>query len=366
MRLLFLCSSPYQILVACCILKNCYSDCKADIIVADHMTDYEQLADRIKEKDLFENIYTAKIKEYDEFWSGLSKAGKVINLISRNKIESTIKIDNKYDVFLCTNTDGFQIMFYAYLKRYNNHNIKAGLFEDGLALYSFGEKFLKSNNNYIKGKIKKIFGLNMISEQIKEIYVFRPECMSWSPNVTVKKIPNINKDDKAFISSLNEIFGYNDMKDDYNKKIIYFESGILDWKDSYEVQLLNIFSEYVSKEDIMVKIHPRDYDNRFKDKGYCTNNNRYVPWEIISLNRDFDNTILVTVASVSVITPYVLFGKKVNAIILDKLYGSHECTDNYNYLKEYLEEYYYSRYPDMFFEPKTIDELKNYLEKYYN
>ena len=35
------------------------------------------------------------------------------------------------------------------LKRYNNHNIKAGLFEDGLALYSFGEKFLKSNNNYI-------------------------------------------------------------------------------------------------------------------------------------------------------------------------------------------------------------------------
>lgn len=365
MRLLFLCSSPYQVLVACCILNYCYCDCKADIIIADHITDYERLADNIKKNNmLFENVYTAKIKEYTDFWINSSRVKKIINLISRKKIENTIEIENKYDMFFCSNIDGFQVMFYAYLKRFNNRNIKACFFEDGLSLYSIGGEYFKSNNSFLKSKLKTIFGLDYLSEQIKEFYVFRPECMAWSPNVTVKKIPNINKNDKEFIDCLNELFGYNDLVDNYNKKIVYFESGNLSWKQSFDIKLLDVFLEYVTKDDIMVKIHPRDESNRFKNKGYHTNVNRYVPWEIIAVNNDFENTILVTMGSQSVIMPYVLLGKKVKAIILDKLYEEYEC-QNTRFL-DYLNEFYFSKYPDMFFEPKSIEELKNYLENTLN
>lgn len=362
MRLLFLCNTPYQVLVASCICRNCFSDSMADIIISDHMTGYEQIAKQIQGLGmLFERVYALETKHYYEFWNSISGMKKRLYLLCSKKIESTIKINENYDLYFCANADPFSILLFSYLKTYNNKKIQACWYEDGLGTYSFDKKYFESNTNKVKVALKRICGMKILTEHISKFYLFQPECMDWQPDAQLKKIPIIDREDKKFIYFLNKIFGYDKNEDTYNKSMIFFEDGYGDWEESTDIELVNLFRQYIPKEQIMVKIHPRNTKNRFKEQGYLTNKNTGIPWEVIALNNKFDNTVLVTMYSQSVIMPYVLFGESVRAVILAKLDDSFKEKDHIYF--DYLNKYYYARYPDMFFVPETEEDLKEYLQR---
>ena len=362
MRILFLCNTPYQVLVASCICRNCFSDSMADIIISDHMVGYEQIAKQIQQSGmLFEHVYALKTKIYYDFWDSISGMKKRLHLIRSKKIESTIKINEKYDLYFCANADPFSILLFSYLKTYNNRKMEACWYEDGLGTYSFDKKYFESNTNKVKVALKRICGMKMLTEHISKFYLFQPECMDWHPDAQLEKIPIIDREDEEFICFLNKIFGYDKCEDVYNKDMIFFEDGYGDWEETTDIELVKIFEKYIHKEQIMVKIHPRNTKNRFKERGYSTNKNTGIPWEIIALNNKFDNTILVTMYSQSVIMPYVLFGEKVRAVILAKLDAGFKEKEHMYF--DYLDKYYYSKFSDMFFVPETECELKEYLQR---
>ena len=69
--------------------------------------------------------------------------------------------------------------------------------------------------------------------------------------------------------------------------------------------MVNKIAEVVGKENIFVKIHPRNKVNRFQKLGYVTNQNTEIPWEIIALNIPISEKVLLTIASGSALTSLV-------------------------------------------------------------
>ena len=102
-------------------------------------------------------------------------------------------------------------------------------------------------------------------------------------------------------------------------------------------------ASYVGKENIMVKIHPRNPINRFAERGFKTNKDTSIPWEVLLLTgEDFDKKIYLTVASSAILNPIMVFGMKIRAyslfpclsVIPMRLQGSA-----WEFLKELFEHY---------------------------
>lgn len=53
-----------------------------------------------------------------------------------------------------------------------------------------------------------------------------------------------------------------------------------------DVELIEALADKVGKQNMMVKIHPRNPVNRFEKLGYKTNHNTAIPWEVIVMNTD--------------------------------------------------------------------------------
>lgn len=67
-----------------------------------------------------------------------------------------------------------------------------------------------------------------------------------------------------------------------------------------------------------MKTHPRNKVNRFLKEGFITNIHSSTPWEIMAIINNLEDKVLFTIASVSVLTPRVLFGVKYKGFMLYK------------------------------------------------
>ena len=76
------------------------------------------------------------------------------------------------------------------------------------------------------------------------------------------------------------------------------------------------------------------------------------------MNNDFSDVTLMTVSSQSVIMPFILFGIKVKAVYLCKLYElQDEAKKRYN---GYIENYFVKKNPEFMFMPATVEEMVHF------
>ena len=125
------------------------------------------------------------------------------------------------------------------------------------------------------------------------------------------------------------------MPDRYDRPVLFFEESYpCDGVEIGDVALMDRVAELVGKENIFVKVHPRNRENRFEQAGYATNRDTAMPWELIVLNSSFERTLFMTVGSSAATNPYTIFGIPAKVVFL--------CRDR----------------PDLFFFPKTWEEAE--------
>ena len=83
--------------------------------------------------------------------------------------------------------------------------------------------------------------------------------------------------------------------------------------------LLDRVAKLVGKENVLVKIHPRNQVNRFALAGYRTNQDTSVPWELVALNHSFAGTVFLTVGSSAATNPWCVLGIPAKAVFLWEL-----------------------------------------------
>lgn len=375
MNIIAVCNTPLQLICALNLKRNRYINDTFDIIISDHMPNSRFIAESSNKFKIFDSALYAETfmlcRGKEQFFSDGMK-GKYQRLFCREKLlNKIIDIHKKYDVMLFNNFDLFNRLLYQVLYK-KNKALKAYIIEDGYSSYfaqgwEWEKAYRKSLG--VKSQVKKaVFGEIELAANLNGQFVYSPELVQWKAPFERLAIPKISLSDKAFLTQLNQLFGYDKMEDRYDTPIIFFEESFR--KEGYDIgdiELVEAIADIVGKENIMIKRHPRNDDNTFEQKGYKVNKNTVIPWEVIIMNNpDLQKKILVTICSGAAATPYTMFNMSINSVILLKLMKNREKINYefYDIYFNYMDSAVFKKYPNVFYEPRTMKELRDYFMKW--
>lgn len=301
MRAIFLCKTPYQILVAVRLKNSMSPKMNGDIIIFDTIANYKVLGSRLEGSGFFDHVYYFCGKKIGTY-HGIR--GKVASVFYSPKI----LLKEQYNrVYMANVYDWVENAIVKTIQRISCEKIDIYMYEDGFATYSnhYADFFSMINSKNI---IARSYYKVAFSEyyKIKGLCVFSPELVSWKPNFDIVEIKKIEDKDVEYKQIINDIFGYSSMQDLYSQKYVFFEeSYYADGIEIDDVDLVKKIAEVVGKDNLIIKIHPRNPVNRFKKSGYITNINTEIPWEVIALNINIAEKVLITIASGSALTSLI-------------------------------------------------------------
>ena len=320
-KALMVSNTIYQLFVLTKLAYD-YKELECDLIISNQTKGQKDLYERLINCGVFRNVYYVETLDFawlkkDTLYNKLNYNMK--EFLHSKFIRSLYKTE-KYDIVFVNNIDSnYTKLLIDISKRYNQLS-EIYLFEDGLINYT--EDFVKMLNSVSENLVKEING----------IYLFNPDNVFTEDKLKTYKINKINKNDIKFKDLVNYIYDYKGCSDKYEEKIIFLEDSILGdgFKEFNDEELLDQISNVLGKENIFVKRHPRNKNDRFRAKGYKTNDILNIPWEVILLNNDFNNKLLITVCSGSMFTPSTVFNDNIKGIFLTKLVNKCGiCTNEY-------------------------------------
>ena len=394
MKSLYITSLKVPLLNALNIKINMKKEESADLLLENDLPDIEEIAKRIEQLGIFENVYIFENKPID----GIKKYVK-------NQTRKTIQE--------CIYNSGKEFIYNVKSKIYKEYKFKNKILYckdvnlklyDKLYLCSFSDFVFNTIDIMYKHNLKEIsilegsikdylfdaslLFLNRYTKCIVNIYIYDKYCIVWEGryNINIYNIKKLDKNDNAFVKKINYIFNVPDNLELINNKIIFFDQVAepmplylkkytflkkLLLRNAYTKHKIEddffciksrIFEElyYLCKTDInifkklCIKLHPRT--NKGIPKKYYEfsligerNNRNNIPWEIYLLNNKIKNCILITMYSTSIISEIYNFNNYESNnrfILLYKLY-------NIEYMKDKKET-------DLF-----INKLKNKCNKLY-
>ena len=320
-KALFICNTSYQILFTINFV-SVMNEYEVGIFLTDTLPNADKLKEKLFALGCFLEVKIVKFKEMPR----LSSYKKVIcyylqKYFNFNFVKVYFNPDFCYDELYFANFNE-EI---AYIRRYlmkRNSNLITNMYEDGFATYSSFyyetlHEFLEPKNYVYKVIRKRIYD-NYYA--IKKMLVFNPQYMVWQTNkFKIEKIIFQSTKNSQFVKQICDAFDVNTETDIIKQKYIFFEESYCsDNREINDIELVRIISDIVGKDNIYVKTHPRNKVNRFLKEGFITNIHSSAPWEIMAIINNLEDKVLFTIASVSVLTPRVLFGVKYKGFMLYK------------------------------------------------
>ena len=259
-RVLAICCTPYQLLVAAQVLAVYYPEAQADLIISDQMNNARRLWEQAKEVWPRGRVYYLEEKQLNRL-----ARGKVLGNIlegaaaPRRLLRRFLPLEGAYDVFLFSNISLMNQYLILGLKA-ENPRLTWMLFEDGAETYSpLVGSLVQSASLKVRLQLYAV-------QQLKGAYLFHPETLDWKPACPVYKLPGEYAPET--LALLNRIFQYGRSQDRYDSPVVFFEESYpCDGVDIGDLALVNRLAELVGKENIFVKTHPRNQENRFKKAG---------------------------------------------------------------------------------------------------
>lgn len=345
MKIAISCCTPYHIFNAVNLKVNQYLKDEVDIYICNHFNGSYDIYNRIKELNLFTNVYYVEDKTQGNFHR--------LKMILKYKLmvlndDFNLKYKNNYEIIYIAAYSIFNGAFSSYLK--NRNKTEVFFMEDGTSTYTIKKDF--SNN--IKNKLISFYSNELIDKYV--LYNPSLSCVDYGDKIL--KMPELlNKKDMH--KALASIFDVKDYVKVFNNfKVIYldqkFDTGI-----DYETQhkLFSVIKDNIS-DDIIVKMHPREKNNKYTNKTIF---NKTIPWELSLLIENLnDKNIFIAISSTAALANSIIFNNNTKVILLYKLVNYEEATG----------DIYFSKYIDKvkaienlsLYVPETIEELKDILD----
>lgn len=413
MKNLYLCLTDFQILNALNLQQTKFKNKKADLFFITNKEGNEQLAKRLEETKLFENIYlfnNSRIKGIHQYLRALTEGKQTNGIFSaiaasfneavykfRSKvsgeayaINTKIVVGGKmdfaaYDEVFCLDKRQLVVDCVTQILKATGGKCKINLLDEGTSTYW-----------------RKILTKNF---PISDIYLYAPELANyynegWQDKI--QQIPLIDYNNKDFCNIINKVFQFKDNgqypedKDGnllLKNKIIFFdqnwdpmpeyfqhlnkfmklllhnpykkhkkESAFYDRK----MEMFRITANYSNGNDVIVKLHPRSPLSFVADyqKSKCSMApNLTAPWEVFMDNCLFSNNIWVTVSSTALCTYKMIFTNTREDIPMIFLYkivyaGNKNYSEDEQFFKSFQQ-----KYPQTVFIPETIEEFTDIYKK---
>ena len=281
---------------------------KVDLVVSDHTPILKSYITNLADSGLFENIYYIKSLEFNNYFWGVPNEKKMdafFNCTSKLKRALTLPAINygEYDNLYTANLDAYTKCLY---KKFPNLNIYQ--IEDGAASCSTDWKKISQRWNYIEG-------FNKIYDDVKALYLYSPDLMCFESSIPKIQLPKIHRSVEV-IELFNKIFDYK--KVDFPKFVFVEQSFQVDNIKNNDLEFMQITMDTVGYHNLYVKTHPRNTINRSFVYGLSKMRNEIVPFELMLLNCEKNNSVFITIDSGSLISPRVIFDDDIKTILLYK------------------------------------------------
>ncbi len=299
-RILCVCNTYYQLILAIQLSITIFNDGEVSVALSDASKNSSKVYENLKKCDLFRKVFYFKTKE--------DSRGKIQIALSyitgKDYIWETNNI-GAYDEIIYF-TEGKEIYsLFAYIYKYNK-NIRVSRYEEGI--FSYGLGVAKSKKGIIAASIRHLKFQKALEDAYYNFYCFFPRL--YQGTMKPVKIPDFDTNPKL-AEYLRDVFDITVSESDYSEKYIYF-SSVYDFEGGEPIGELNLvkrIADTVGKENLLVKVHPRDDINKYMSYGLNIDRNSSAPWEAIQLSHDFSRNIFLTSTSGAAIGS-CLFQKK--------------------------------------------------------
>ena len=316
MRRLIVANTYYQLILAIQMNNTVFIDDEIVLLVSDHSKDSRNIVNEINRHGLFLQCLFIKTKNRDKEIGFIRKIVDCIQIglgcTNRyNRIIEDIKV-HFFDEIICFNLELDIDSYYALLSK-DNEDIVVSQYEEGLFSYNGGIYACKRRK--LIERLQRINKKKPLMERLTNFYCFYPELYTGSLNSI--KIPIVKKDSKT-ANELKQIFK---PRTHYIQKYIFFTS-VFDFEGEYpvgEYELVSRIAELVGKENLLVKVHPRDTRTIYRENGFCVDVNSSIPWEAIQLSADFSEKVFMTINSGSVLAGSLMSERPVRTYYMFRL-----------------------------------------------
>lgn len=353
-RIVFACDTPLQILNAINLKESYYSGCEGDIFIYDQFRGAERVADRLKESNIFENVFVVrKYKDYSIHFRKLVTLKRM--LFPYTTLKKYIREDcqfqkRNYECVVFSFITTFSLTVFGMTNR-----AQFVLLEDGIGTY-VGNIL----NDYTSRLFKKIIAHTVYKkiEHPEKIAVYSKEL--YQGNVPVLEL------NREFAGSVRDKIQYvyeyskNDMYT--KKKVVYLTQPICETKgyDTFNYGCIkNTLEKY--KCSLLLRVHPREQEENYENFEIDSINNL---WELECIQQITDDNILIGVFSTTQIMPKILTNKEPYLLFLYKLVYKEESNKNWKDWEKLI-DLFRKMYKDSkkILVPKSINEFEKILSE---
>lgn len=310
-----------QLTVALQLLNTLFNNDKVSLIISDHSNNSETIYETIKGLHIFYKVYYKATKKYcdanENLWDKLTCQ---YHLIRGQNIFYDIA-QEQWDELIYYNTDPATHILYSTIIK-SNPSLKAAWYEEGIMSYT--TPFMKCRKYDIMRMVLQLIGCKDLESITEKFYCFYPT--EYHGCLQPIKIPLLSREDDFIKKTLKKIFNIRIQDNDYSYKYIFF-SGVYDFEGGKSIGELDIIceiAECVGKDNLLVKVHPRDKAERFQAKGLNVDMNSHIPWEAVQINYDFSRNIFLTTLSGSVLFINMMIKEPTLTYIVYPLCKIHE------------------------------------------
>ncbi len=358
MKVLFVCNTPSQIIYAVnIILNDLDADATVDVIVTDNFRSGEAVAERLRATGAVNRVFYAQVHE--RCARGMKNVFSFLTERSRRGMFGILGELPAYDSLFINNIDIFTTVLYDHLMR-QNREMSVNRFEEGYSSYF---STLRQNKQCrVLEKILKIEGNPILSEKIGTFWYFEPDFRQYdTKDRQVRKITPIDRHNPRLAEVLNSTFAIGGTSATFPQKYVFFEESFtINGIDINDLEVAERFVSLVGRENVLVRMHPRMVNNRFRASGYHVSEPDGTPWEMVQFNNDYSDKVFVTISSGSVLGSKMYFADNIKTLFLYKLTDKDVVGKEYETHLEHITEKYGKT---QYFIPETWEELEEILRK---
>lgn len=353
----FVCWTPYQIFNAINFVLNNVEDSKgnADIYIYHEFGDAEKISSRLKELGIFCHVYDVEAYDKGRVW--YSKFNKIKRLLCpymtiKRYLRAEIDVRKQgYKTLVISGNNLFSVNLYNAIE-----GLQVYFIDDGIGSY-FGDMRADDMTTLYR-VFNKIFKRGPLSYDVKKIYVNNKSICRTLICENVCQLPTLQFDSDV-LKMVEKAFDY--QSNDYyqTSKLIYLSQPYFEVEQyiaGTEEYVLDELTNVDSKNNILVRIHPRQKTEQFQ--GWKLDSLRNL-WELECVKQVTDTSILLGGFSTAQFMPKILVDREPYVLFLYKLFYPKEYTERFDGVIELLQGTY--REPEKIQTPETIEELRQVL-----
>ena len=365
MKNLFICDTPFQIIVCLLYIKD-NNLTNNWFLITDKMKNANTYAKNINKLPCIQDACTVKTKHkrYDKLKYFLEE---ILSYERTFKHFENCIFDNLY---VRNYSDLLVNSAFRYFNARNN-NLKLIIYDEGYSSYT--HEFWNSQKQYSVAhtalyRIMRALGYKFPYDNINKALFFRPDLIFREFPFAKERLLT---DDFCLadsdINEFNNIFNYsNPPVKISNKSVIFFEECFSeDYGNNNDLLILNEITKIIDKECIYIKLHPRTTKDRFTSIGYHVLSDMNYPWEVFAMNNSTKDILLISYSSGALVNYLFFTNTKIKSLYLFKAFpGYYQHIQKNEELVNWFDRIEYEN-KEYIFIPETKQELRAYLKHYF-